>query len=272
MRSDDIESREIPSRGGFRGFSLKEGSGPMSWLVVAVAVLGLINGCSHFRQQAADCGCGGQPCEGEFCDGSDGDGQYYDNGDCSDCLPPQVAGKYFYHKHIDKFVTTSTAQKCARRDLKFFDVTCDFKDGYQQAYIDLAVGRPACVPAIPPKKYWHAWHRSCAGRDAVDQWFAGYRNGLDNGQNSGVSRFNRIVGNPESCCVSAAYVSPYASSMQPSGVMPLDGQTISDASDDPAAAGNLAPSPADAPAQQPQTAPPSEAWPATYAGQVPVRQ
>lgn len=247
----------------------------MSRLVVAVAVLALINGCSHFRQHTADCSCGGQPCEGEFCDGSYGDAQFCNNGDCSDCLPPHVAGKYFYHRHIDNFLTISTAQKCARRDLKYFsdcgELTKDFKDGYQQAYIDLALARPACVPAVPPKKYWHAWHRSCAGREAVDQWFAGYRNGLDNGMNSGVSKFNRIVGNPESCCVSAAYVSPYASSMQPSGVMPLDGQTLSDASDDPAAE-NLVQSPAESPPQQPQFAPPSEAWPATYSGQVPVRQ
>jgi hypothetical protein len=241
----------------------------MSRLVIALAALTLINGCSTFRQQSADCSCGGQPVEGEYCDG-----QYdCDNGDCSDCLPPRVAGKYFYHRHLDKFLTVSTAQKCARRDLKMFDdcgdLSRDFRDGYQQAYIDLALARPACVPAVPPKKYWHAWHRSCAGRDAVDQWYDGYRNGLDYGLNSGVSRFNRIVGNPESCCASAAYVSPYASSLQPSGVMPLDGQTISDLPNDNSAE-NLAQFLQGTPAQQQPTPPPSEAWPASYGKIVPA--
>ncbi len=162
----------------------------MSRLWFALVIVAPMLGCSTFRQQqAANCSC---------------DTQFCDNGECSDCLPPKVAGAYFYHEHIDWLITKGTAQKCAKRDLKFFgdsgDLTKDFRDGYTQAYIDLALGRPACVPAMPPKKYWHAWHRSCGGRDAVEQWYAGYRNGLDNGLNSGVSRFNRIVGSRARRC------------------------------------------------------------------------
>jgi hypothetical protein len=243
-------------------------------LVFAVGALTLIAGCSQFRPHTADCSCTGQPGEGQFCDGQSCETQFCGDGNCSDCLPPKVVGKFAYHKHIDRFVTKSTAQKCARRDLKIMadgcDLSEDFRDGYQQAYQDLALGKPACVPAVPPKKYWHAWHRSCAGRDDVEQWYAGYRNGLDNGLNSGVSQFNRIVGNPESCCVSAAYVSPYSASLQPSGVLPLDGQTISELPNDNAA-GNLVQAPAIAPRQASQAPPPSEAWPATFSGQVPVR-
>lgn len=157
---------------------------------------------------------------------------------CDDCLPPPVAGRYFYFHHLDDLVTTCTAQRCARRDLKEFADECDgltrdFADGYIQAYIDLAAGRPACVPAVPPKKYWHAWHRSCAGRDAVEQWYAGYRVGLDNGVNGGVSRFHRIVPNLDDCCVSAAYVSPYAALPNGTGIIPADRQTVSHADDSP---------------------------------------
>ncbi len=170
-------------------------------------------GCAQFHGQSADC-------------------------PCDDCLPPAVAGRFCYHRYLDCFLTKCTAQKCATRDLKQFDCTSDeehldlsrdFRDGYTQAYIDLAAGRPACVPAIPPQKYWHAWHRSCAGRDAVDQWFAGYRNGLDNGTQSGVSRFNRVVPNTDGCCVSAAYINPYATAAPttPTGIQPADRQTIS---------------------------------------------
>lgn len=151
---------------------------------------------------------------------------------CDDCVPPPVAGKHKYHRTIDNFLTTLTAQHCAHRDLKQIKYECgpmgrDYKDGYTQAYIDLAAGRPACVPAVPPPKYWHAWHRSCAGREGVDEWYAGYRNGLDNGVNGGVNHFNRIVASPEGCCVSAAYVSPYATSAPPNSILPLNNQVIS---------------------------------------------
>ena len=168
----------------------------------------VLSGCSHFQHQTADC-----PCE--------------------DCLPPNIAGKYKFHRCIDDIVTGHTARKCAMRDLKQMNQECspvspDFAEGYRQAYIDLAYGRPACVPAVPPKKYWHAWHRSCAGHEGVEQWYAGYRHGLDNGVNGGVNHFNRIVPNAEGCCVSAAYISPYASPLPPNGVIrPLGGQTVS---------------------------------------------
>lgn len=150
---------------------------------------------------------------------------------CDDCLPPKVAGRV-YNRTCDNILTSFTAQNCARRDLKSLRDTCDsltldFRQGYTQAYIDLAVGRPACVPAVPPEKYWHAWHRSCAGSEAVEEWYAGYRTGLDYGVNGGVSRFNRIVIPEEGCCVSAKYVNPYSPPQTPSGVMPANRQTIS---------------------------------------------
>ena len=147
---------------------------------------------------------------------------------CSDCLPPPIAGKYFYHRRIDTLVTKLTAQNSAKRDIGQIDCepSRDFRDGFTQAYIDLAVGRPPCVPTVPPKKYWHAFYRSCAGYAAVEEWYAGYRVGLDNGVNGGVSRFNRVVLNPDGGCVSAAYINPYATPMAPSGVIPVEGQTI----------------------------------------------
>jgi hypothetical protein len=154
------------------------------------------------------------------------------NAPCDDCLPPPVAGRYCYHRHLDNFLSTQTAQRCARRDLKQVQDECgsvsrDFRDGYTQAYIDLASGRPPSIPAVPPRKYWHAWHRSCAGRDAVDEWYAGYRVGLEHGLGGGVSRFNRIVPCLDGGCVSAAYVNPYGVPTTPTGVVPADRQTIS---------------------------------------------
>ncbi len=153
-------------------------------------------------------------------------------GECSDCLPPKPVGLFGYRRVMDNWVTSGTARQCARRDLKQIDDDCDaitkdFRKGYTQAYVDLAMGRPACVPAVPPPKYWHAWYRSCGGRDAVDQWFAGYRQGLDLGTNSGVSQFNRVVPNLDGGCVSAAYINPYTQPTTPELVRPLSGQTLS---------------------------------------------
>jgi|GEM_PF-1629043 len=247
----------------------------MSRILCFLVLSMLVTGCSSLRQQTVDCCPATQSSDGQPCDGQPCDGQLCDSGACEDCLPPKVVGKVFYHKHVDKIVTKGTAKKCANRDLKEFDevggeLTKDFRDGYQQAYVDLALGRPACVPAVPPQKYWHAWHRSCAGREAVDQWYAGYRNGLDNGLNSGVSKFNRIVGNSDSCCVSAAYISPYADSNVPSGVQSLDGQRITERSGQEAATPQAAVA-QEVPAAVP-AAPPSEAWPATYGGVMPIQR
>lgn len=154
-------------------------------------------------------------------------------GDCDDCLPPPIAGQVYNHT-CDNLITSLTAQGCARRDLKevkraCHGLTADFQRGYTQAYIDLAAGRPACVPAVPPQKYWYAWHRSCAGSEAVEEWYAGYSAGLDDGVNGGVSRFNRIVVPPEGCCISARYVNPYTTPQAPGSVMPANRQTISQA-------------------------------------------
>ena len=45
---------------------------------------------------------------------------------------------------------------------------------------------------MPPRKYWTAYYRSCAGGEAVNDWFEGYRAGLNMGAQGGVSRFNRV--------------------------------------------------------------------------------
>jgi len=216
--SDEIETKNCDLQR--EDFSCRQGSGRSGAMFrTVVIVLGsfVLSGCaswSNWNRNVAEC-------------------------PCDDCLPPAVAGKYWYFGHLDNLLVKCTAHRCASRDLKQF--TCDgekmnrdFRDGYTQAYIDLAVGRPACVPAVPPKKYWYAWHRSCAGRDAVEQWYAGYRDGLDNGMNSGVSRFNEIVPNLDCNCVSAAYINPYHSAQMtaPSGVVPANGQTLTQLSDE----------------------------------------
>jgi hypothetical protein len=119
------------------------------------------------------------------------------NEQCDDCLPPKSVS-YRYLGYFDTLDTKWTAHGCAQRDLKLMKQECGktsphFQAGFHQAYEDLALGRYAVTPPVPPSKYWTAYYRSCAGQDAVDEWFAGYRMGLEVGGQGGVSRFNRVA-------------------------------------------------------------------------------
>lgn len=115
---------------------------------------------------------------------------------CDDCLPPKSSA-WGYTAWYDNLVTKDTAKKCAKDALDKLDDDADlskhFEDGFQQAYVDLAFGRRAVTPPVPPKGYWNAFYRSCAGADDVADWFAGYRMGLEIGSQSGVARFNRVA-------------------------------------------------------------------------------
>jgi hypothetical protein len=116
---------------------------------------------------------------------------------CADCVPPRSFG-CSYHPCCDKLLTKFTADQCARKDLKAWEKDCGkqsrhFAAGFHEAYRDLALGRLAQLPPVPPSRYWTAYYRSCAGQKDVQDWFAGYEAGLEWGWNSGVSRFNRVA-------------------------------------------------------------------------------
>lgn len=116
---------------------------------------------------------------------------------CDSCVPPQTYCCTGYGKWKDKFVSQATSAKCAYDDLKDIQKSCGkrskhFEQGFYDAYGDLAQGRLAQVPPVPPRQYWSAYYRSCAGAADVADWFEGYRTGLDYGSRGGVSRFNRI--------------------------------------------------------------------------------
>ena len=141
---------------------------------------------------------------------------------CDDCVPPKSACPK-YCGLSDTLVTKTTALQCAHSDLKELRKTCgklsgDYTDGFEQAYVDLAMGRPALTPPVPPRKYWTAYYRSCAGDPAVADWFEGYRAGLDWGCRGGVSRFNQIAHSwPPG---SSVYPDPNAASLAGTGTEP----------------------------------------------------
>lgn len=117
---------------------------------------------------------------------------------CDDCVPPWTPYFGHYKQRMDDCVTRCTAKRCAMRALHQYKrqcpeaVTCDFAAGFERAYIDLAENRAPQPPSVPPSKYWSAYYRSCAGRPRIEDWYAGYQVGLEQGLQSGVSRFNRV--------------------------------------------------------------------------------
>ncbi|MDX1967968.1 MAG: hypothetical protein SFV23_12400 [Planctomycetaceae bacterium] len=145
---------------------------------------------------------------------------------CDDCLPKQTPSCGYMPKH-DSLLTQWTAKSCAHEDLKQVRKNCGkvskhFADGFEQAYVDQAMGRPAATPPVPASKYWNAYYRSCAGADDVAEWFEGYRLGLEIGGQGGVSRFNRVAsswqtggGCPDGACHSEAATSPQPQTVAP---------------------------------------------------------
>jgi hypothetical protein len=68
----------------------------------------------------------------------------------------------------------------------------DFKDGFEQAYVDLGTGGTGIVPAVPPKKYWSAYYRTAEGRMHAYEWFSGYEAGAELGRIDGMTEFRAI--------------------------------------------------------------------------------
>lgn len=116
---------------------------------------------------------------------------------CSDCIPPWTPVPC-YCQCVDDVVVWETGKNCGIHALARYKhqcrqkLTADFSAGFVQAYIDLAEGRGPLPPSVPPSRYWQAYYRSCAGRPRVEEWYAGYQVGLEQGLQSGVSQFRRI--------------------------------------------------------------------------------
>lgn len=88
--------------------------------------------------------------------------------------------KSSYNRCIDASHTSHAARKLAAAELHEMDpacATCDFRRGFEQAYIDVSQGASGAVPALPPPSYWKAKSRTPAGHQRAQEWFAGYAAG-----------------------------------------------------------------------------------------------
>ncbi|MCA8996300.1 MAG: hypothetical protein KDA80_04930 [Planctomycetaceae bacterium] len=89
-------------------------------------------------------------------------------------------GNAHHWRWIDKTKTKSNARKLAARELKKLQrscITCDFRYGYEQAFVDIALGACGDVPPLPPALYWKEENRTAFGHQRAQEWFAGYAAG-----------------------------------------------------------------------------------------------
>lgn len=55
----------------------------------------------------------------------------------------------------------------------------DYRDGFIDAFQDVAIGHPGDLPAIPPEKYWKGCFRTGPQAQLAQDWFAGYCDGAE---------------------------------------------------------------------------------------------
>lgn len=67
-----------------------------------------------------------------------------------------------------------------------------FRDGFRQAYQDVASGGNGCTPSFPPREYWSWKFQSPEGQLRVAAWFAGYPHGARAAEEDGLGYYSEI--------------------------------------------------------------------------------
>lgn len=101
-------------------------------------------------------------------------------GRCASCAPscgPSVCVEHCcYWRKLDDCHTTLVAQRCACQALTGRECR-DYRLGFRQAFVDVALGRTGETPPVPPQRYWSVCFRSDCGHSRSADWYAGYRDG-----------------------------------------------------------------------------------------------
>lgn len=120
----------------------------------------------------------------------------------SECPPPNDCRCYeptnHYSLALDDFCTSCKGRRKARKSLKPCSdlnqkLSCDFKAGYQQGFVDVAKGYSGKTPPIAPPKYWKHHYRSEKGRWRAEQWFEGYASGVESAYAEGLNQSRHVA-------------------------------------------------------------------------------
>jgi hypothetical protein len=68
----------------------------------------------------------------------------------------------------------------------------DYAKGFEEGYYDVASGGDGCPPPLPPKKYWSATYASPVGREHIEAWFQGFRDGAATAKVEGVAGYGLL--------------------------------------------------------------------------------
>lgn len=87
--------------------------------------------------------------------------------------------KHEYSRHLDDAVARGHAEKRGLAAVSKCYPYADhhFRQGFIQAYVDVALGANGRTPPVPPERYWKVCERDPDGYVEAEHWFAGYEAG-----------------------------------------------------------------------------------------------
>jgi hypothetical protein len=86
-------------------------------------------------------------------------------------------------------------------------VSHDYARGFREGFTDfLDAGGTGQPPALPPRRYWNDRYASPPGRQAVQDWFAGFRHGAAMARASGAREFAMVPLSTPVASINGMYV------------------------------------------------------------------
>jgi hypothetical protein len=99
------------------------------------------------------------------------------------CSGGGTCGPNLYLGCVDNWRVRRHARACADRAWHRGHApggrgSCHYREGFTQAFVDLAEGGDGTPPGVPPERYWWCLYRSSCGQRFAEEWFAGYDAGV----------------------------------------------------------------------------------------------
>lgn len=111
----------------------------------------------------------------------------------------RVRDTFYFCEPIDEAIHSYNCHCAAKRAWKArFDRYCEresvdhFGAGFRAGYADVAMGKPGCVPPLPPRRYWGWRYQNCEGQQCVAGWFDGYPAGARAAEEDGAGSWSRM--------------------------------------------------------------------------------
>lgn len=84
------------------------------------------------------------------------------------------------------------AWQTAKAEMPRECVDSDYGDGFQDGYMNVALGGCGNLPPVPPHQYWEAKYQCCEGRAQIERYFAGWQCGAVAAEKCGRQYWHRI--------------------------------------------------------------------------------